>query len=126
MIVDTDVLIWYLRGHPGAKAAVESAVPFSVSVVTSVELIQGMKDKTELRRFQRTFRTWNIEILHIDREISSRALFYVQEYALSHSLLMDDALIAATAVQTGETLLTANDKHYRFVPNLDLQKFVVE
>jgi predicted nucleic acid-binding protein len=126
LIVDTDVLIWYLRGHPRAKASVESIVPFSVSVVTHMELVQGMKDKIELRRFQKAFRAWNVEIIHIDHEISSRASFYVQEYALSHSLMMADALIAATAVQTGETLLTANDKHYRFIPGLDLKKFSVE
>jgi predicted nucleic acid-binding protein len=125
LMVDTDVLIWYLRGHPEAKVAVESVIPFSVSVVTFMELVQGMKDKTELRRFQKAFRAWNVEVIHIDREISSRASFYVQEYALSHSMMIADALIAATAVQIGETLLTANDKHYRFVPGLEIKKFLV-
>lgn len=107
MIIDTDVLIWYLRGHSKAREVVEAAIPFSVSAVTYMELVQGMKDK-------------------IDREISSRAIFYVQEYHLSHSMMMGDSLIAATAVQEGEPLMTANDKHYRHVPNIDLKKFVVE
>lgn len=53
-------------------------------------------------------------------------MFYVQEYALSHSMQMADALIAATAVQFGDTLLTANDKHYKFIPNIDMVKFVIE
>lgn len=126
MIIDTDVLIWYLRGNPKAKEVVEAAIPFSVSAVTYMELVQGMKDKTEFRRFQKAFKSWNIDIIQIDRETSSRAIFYVQEYHLSHSMMMADALIAATAVQEGDTLVTANDKHYRHIPNLDLRKFIVE
>jgi predicted nucleic acid-binding protein len=40
-----------------------------------------------------------VHIIHLDQEISARASFYVQEYALSHSMQMADALIAATAIQ---------------------------
>lgn len=123
MIIDTDVLIWYLRGNPLAKAAVEAQIPFSISSVTYMELIQGMKDKSEFRKFQRVLKQWNVEIIHIDREISSRAVFYVQEYFLSHSLMMGDALIAATAVQTSEILLTGNDKHYKFIPSIEIERF---
>lgn len=126
MIIDTDVLIWYLRGSTKAKEVVEAAIPFSVSAVTYMELVQGMKDKSEFRRFQKAFKSWNIDIIHIDREISSRATFYVQEYHLGHSMMMADALIAATVVQESDTLITANDKHYRHIPNIDLKKFVVE
>lgn len=126
MILDTDVLIWYMRGHSKAKVRVEESIPFSISAVTYMELIQGMKDKNELRRFQKTMRAWNTRVVHIDQEISSRAVFYVQEYSLSHSMMMADALIAATAVQHGERLFTANDKHYRFVPNLEITKFAVK
>jgi hypothetical protein len=124
LIIDTDVLIWYLRGEAAAKEFVEANIPFSVSSVTYMELTQGMKDKAEFRRFQKKFKNWKTEIIHIDQEISSRAVFYVQEYALSHSMRLADALIAATAVQSSETLATANEKHYRFIPNIDLKKFV--
>jgi predicted nucleic acid-binding protein len=124
LIIDTDVLIWYLRGDESAKGYVESHLPFSVSSVTYMELVQGMKDKGEFRRFQKQFRKWKIEIVHIDQEISSRAVFYIQEYSLSHSIKLADALIAATAVQRGEPFSTANDKHYTFIPSIELEKFV--
>jgi predicted nucleic acid-binding protein len=107
-----------------AKDIVENNIPFSISVVTYMELIQGMKDKEEFKLFQKQMQRWNTEIIQIDKEISSRAMFYVQEYALSHSMMFADALIAATVVQNSEKILTANDKHYRFIPNIECQKFV--
>lgn len=123
MIIDTDVLIWYLRGNEKAKKAVENLIPFSISVVTYMEIIQGMKNKEEFKLFQKQMLNWNTKIIQIEQEISSRAMFYVQEYALSHTMMLADALIAATVVQNGETLLTANDKHYKFIPTLEYKKF---
>jgi len=123
LIIDTDVLIWYLRGNEKAKETVENYIPFSISVVTYMELMQGMKDKNEFRIFQKQIHNWNVNIIQIDKEISSRAMFYVQEYHLSHSMMLADALIAATVVQNGKKLITANDKHYKFIPNIDCKKF---
>lgn len=88
-----------------------------------MELIQGMKNKEETRAFQRQMQKWNIDIIQIDQQISSRAMFYVEEYSLSHSMMLADALVAATVVQTGETLLTANDKHYKFIPTVECIRF---
>ena len=122
MIIDTDVLIWYLRGN--AKEIVEKSIPFSLSAVTYMELVQGMKDKTEFRKFQKQLKNWKIQILHLDQEISARAIFYVQEYFLSHSMQMADALIAATTIQASEVLLTANEKHYKYIPNIEIKKFI--
>lgn len=123
MIIDTDVLIWYLRGSEAAKQAVEESIPFSISVVTYMELVQGMINKTEMKKFQKQLRSWNVNIIQIDKEISARAMFYVQEYALSHSMMLADGLIAATVVQYGEALLTANDKHYKYLPTIEIKKF---
>jgi len=96
LIIDTDVLIWYLRGNAKAKDIVENNIPFSISVVTYMEIIQGMKNKEEFKIFQKQMLRWNTHIIQIDQEISSRAMFYVQEYSLSHSMMLADALIAAT------------------------------
>ena len=124
MIIDTDVIIWYLRGNENANEIIEKNLPFSVSVITYMELLQGMKDKEETRLFRKQIQNWNIDIIQISKEISSRAMFYVQEYALSHSMLLADALIAATVIQNGEILLTANDKHYRYIPTMECRKFI--
>lgn len=124
MIIDTDVLIWYLRGNENAKTIVEDNIPFSISVVTYMEIIQGMRNKEEFKIFQKQMQRWNTEIIQLNQEISSRSMFYVQEYFLSHAMMLADALIAATVVQNSEIILTANDKHYKFIPNIDCKKFM--
>lgn len=101
----------------------DEAVPFSISVITYMELMQGMRSKAESRAFQRQMQRWNVEIVQISREVSSRAMFYSQEYALSHSMELADALIAATVVQSGEVLLTANDRHYKYIPTMECKRF---
>jgi predicted nucleic acid-binding protein len=88
-----------------------------------MELVQGMKNKAELQAFLRQMRHWSVSTLQLDRDISSRAMFYVEEFFLSHRMELADALIGATAVHCNETLLTANDRHYRHLPNIQLEKF---
>ncbi len=123
MIIDTDVLVWYLRGNNKAKDLVEKNIPFSISVVTYMELVQGMRNRNEFRLFQKKIKEWDTSIIQIDADISSRAMFYIQEYALGHSMLLADALIVATVVQNSEKFITANDKHYKFIPNITYVRF---
>jgi len=59
----------------------------------------------------------------MDNEISALALFYLEEYFLSHSLQLADALIGDTSATYGMTLYTANDKHYRIIKDLDIVVF---
>ena len=83
-----------------------------------------MRNKRELQALLRQLRRWAVDVAHIDARISMRSMLYVEEFSLSHSMQLADALIAATAVQYNEVLLTANDKHYRHIPNIQLKRFV--
>ena len=123
MLVDTDVLIWNLRGEPAAADRLDRARGFAISAVTYMELAQGVGDKTELGIPRRGLRFWSAEILHVDPFISARALFLVEEHALSDSLQLADALIAATALDHGLVLLTGNVKHYRPIDGLATETF---
>lgn len=49
----------------------------------------------------------------------------MERYYLSHSMLLADALIAATAVNNGMALLTGNDKQYKIIKELEIKKFTV-
>jgi len=88
-----------------------------------MELIQGMRNKHELRVLQKTLKQWNIKTILINEEISAKALFYVEAYFLSHSMQLADALIAATCTANGIELITANDKHYRMIAGLEINLF---
>jgi predicted nucleic acid-binding protein len=123
MLVDTDVLIWNLRGDTGAAELLDNAGRFWVSAVTYMELVQGVRNKAELQALRRALRFWNASVQLLDSDISARAMFLVESYSLSHNLQMADALIAATALSLGLPLLTANDKHYRMIEGLEVQVF---
>ena len=123
MLVDTDVFIWYLRGNEKAYRAIVSESGLCISVITYMELVQGMRNKTELNYLRRSLRQWNAKLLYISEEISARAMFYVEQYYLSHSLQVADALIGATAVAHSLSIFTGNDRHYRIVKDIQVKKF---
>jgi len=123
MLVDTDVLIWYMRGSDKAKQAIKNLASFSISVVTYMELIQGLRNKEELNVLRNSLKGWKADIIYINEEISTKAMFLVEQYYLSHSIQLADALIGGTAVIYGRPLLTSNTKHYRKIKNIIIKKF---
>lgn len=123
MLIDTDVLIWYLQGNEKAYQVIENSNNFHISVVTYMELVQGMRDKKELNNLRKGLHGWNAQIIYISEEISVKAMFYVEQHFLSHSMQLADALIGATAMVYGIPVLTGNDKHYRAIANLQIKKF---
>lgn len=43
MLVDTDVLIWYLRGYPQATRRFDGLGALILSVVSYLEVLQGIR-----------------------------------------------------------------------------------
>lgn len=123
MLIDTDVLIWYMRGNEKAYKRIEKESNFFISVVTYIELVQGMRNKTELIYFRKSLHEWNAKVLYVSENISSKAMFYVEQHYLSHSLQLSDALIGATSVAYGQPVLTGNDKHYKMIKDIQIKKF---
>ena len=78
MIIDTDILIWFLRGNDKARAVVVDSIPFSISIVTYMELLQGMRNKQEMDAMKRAFREMEVNIIPITESISVRAADYVE------------------------------------------------
>ena len=125
VVFDTDVLIWYFRGHDRARRflARVAHAQRAVSSLTVMELLQGCRNQEEMRH-ARAFVAENIpRLLHPDERVSQRAINLLAQYALAHGLRVVDALIAATALEAGFALATANTKHYRVIPRLHLVGF---
>ena len=123
LIFDSDVLIWFFRSSESAKKIIRENVPFSISIVTYMEILQGALNKKELLDMKKFFRDTNTTIIPIDETISFKAAEYVERYTLSDAMELADALIAATAIENEEVLCTGNEKHYKCVPNLKMSIF---
>ena len=75
MLIDTDVLIWYLRGNDKAAKVVERQAGFFVSVVTYIELVQGMRNKQELIELRRAFQEFSAKVIYIMKKYPPRRCF---------------------------------------------------
>jgi predicted nucleic acid-binding protein len=123
VIFDSDVLVWLLRGNPVAEQFVADSEARATSIVAYMELLQGARDRQDLRHVKAVLSDFGFEVLPLSEATSHRAAVYVEEHALSSRLGVTDALIAATAVEHGLVLCTGNVKHYRAIQELDVLPF---
>jgi predicted nucleic acid-binding protein len=112
MLVDTDVLIWHLRGYPQATRRLDELGALTLSAVSYLEVLQGMRNKAELVAVKKMLQLRAATLLPVSEAIT-----------LSHGLQMGDALIAATALDQGLPVLTANVKHFGAIQGLTLEAF---
>lgn len=125
MLIDTDVLIFAFRGNRNAVNILDNLPKKYISVITYMEILQGVFNKIEINKFVNYIKKYHFTILPLNKEIGELASKLVLDYTLSHNMQMPDALIASTAIVYNKELLSANYKHFQFVPNLSLKKFVV-
>lgn len=111
LLLDTDVIIDYLRGQAAAVAYIESLTnPLSISAVTIAELYSGVREgheRTALDSFVAAFK-----LVKVDQAIAIQGGLYRRDYGKSHNVGLADAMIAATATASGATLVTLNQKHF--------------
>jgi hypothetical protein len=68
---------WRVCGNEKAKKAIKNLKSFSLSVVTYIELVQGLLNKEELNLLRNSLKEWNADIIYINEEISTKAMFLV-------------------------------------------------
>ena len=118
MMFDTDVLIWASRGNLNAARAIDASGDRSLSIVSLMELLQGARSKLEARQIRQSLRQLQFHILPLSEPIGAAAAALIEQHALAHGMQLADALIAATAIEAGQPLCTANVKHYRPIRSL--------
>jgi len=123
MLVDTDVIIWHMRGNLRAARALEVIGGFAVSAVTYMELVQGMRDLKELGALKAGLNDWGTQILPITEDISYRAMALVERHFHGLSLRLADALIAATAQVHDLELLTGDARHFKQLGGVTVRRF---
>ncbi len=116
-LLDTDILIEYIRGRTKAVDYLNQLTgELMVSVITVAELYVGTRSDLERRtlgQFLSLFAS-----VAVDHRIAVRGAGYRREYMGSHGTGLNDALIAATAEVTGASLVTFNQRHFPMVSNL--------
>ena len=122
LLLDTDILINLLRGNVAARDFLAENLEeheLLCSVISVAEIWTGMRPHEE----QATRRLVDsLKIIDVSRAVAEKA-GSLKGTTKSHSLELDDCLIAATAYCTGATLATGNGKHY---PMKDIRKVVVK
>jgi predicted nucleic acid-binding protein len=117
LLIDTDVIIDYLRDRPEAVSYLENLTDFLlISAVTVAELYAGVRDgeeRTALDSFIQAF-----EMVAVDEEIAVKGGLYRRDYSKSHNTGLADALIAATADSRNVELVTLNKKHFPMLLNV--------
>lgn len=123
MIFDTDVLIWFFRGHPKAAHLLESESERATLIVSVTELYQGARSSEEITAMRHFFQENAFRVVPISEAVSHLAATLVEEHCLQDGVQLADALIAATARETGSVLATGNVRHFRSMPALQLKAF---
>jgi hypothetical protein len=120
-IVDTSVLIDYLRGVQGAAELLEqerAVGPLHASEITRLEILAGMRPAEEDgTRLLLSTLVWH----PVDAEVAEEAGALGRQWLPSHHTIDSaDLAIAATVILNRSSLLTRNIRHFPMFADLNL------
>lgn len=117
ILVDTDVMVDYLRGHEKAVSFLkEEAERILLSSIVVAELYAGVKGEAEQAMLDELVSLF--AVVPVTVEIAKAAGRVRRDFGKSHGVGLADAILAATAEVEGADLKTLNVKHYPMMPGL--------
>lgn len=117
ILLDTDVLVDFLRGQSKAVAYVKAhSGDIMLSAVVVGELYAGVKGDEELEKLDNLVSLF--PVVPVTRELARSGGLYKRAYCKSHGVGLADAIMAATAESQGADLKTLNSKHYPMLKGL--------
>ncbi|MEA3358380.1 MAG: type II toxin-antitoxin system VapC family toxin [Thermodesulfobacteriota bacterium] len=124
ILLDSTVLIDLTRENEEAINFIDtvrkSNHETAISIISSMELIIGCRNKSEIGKTLKFLREYSI--IDISVPISRKSYQLIIQYSKSHGLVIPDAFIAATALDEGLTLVTSNVRHFDMIEGLGVQK----
>jgi predicted nucleic acid-binding protein len=118
ILIDTDVLIDFLRGHDKAVAFVnEFFSRIILSPIVVAELYAGVKGNAELTVLEDFISLFRV--VPLTAEIAKIGGLYKRDFGQSHGVGLADAILAATADKEQAELKTLNVKHYPMFGGLE-------
>ena len=128
-VVDTDIVIEYLKGTDRVVEQVDSLpsdTSISVTEITSYELYKGVyyTGNQEMQEEVESFLD-DAGIIPLDRDAQRIAGEIYAELRESGKLINDaDILIAATTCSAGGTLVTNNTSHFQRIDRLPIENWM--
>ncbi|MCK4506577.1 MAG: type II toxin-antitoxin system VapC family toxin [Candidatus Aegiribacteria sp.] len=117
ILLDTDVLVVFFRGHSKAVAFVNAhSDRIILSSIVVAELYAGVKGNAEqaaLEDFVLLFR-----VVPVDAKIAKTGGLYKRDFGKSHGVGLADAILAATAEAENTELKTLNTRYYPMLKGL--------
>lgn len=118
--LDTNAILYYVKGEEGVVKTVESiyeeSAPVYISTITEVELfgfpLLSDDEEEKIETFLRS-----VSIINLDSSIARRA----GEIRRMYRLKTPDSVVAATAMFTGSILVTRNITDFKRVEALKIQ-----
>lgn len=112
--IDSDILIWHLRGERRAAALLRT-----LSAESGIELWTGALQRAEVVFFMRPAEApatmsflSRFKTESVTQEIVDDAAELYRRWHPAHGLDVNDAILAATVIATGGKIYTQNLKHY--------------
>jgi predicted nucleic acid-binding protein len=125
LLLDTNILIDYLRDKPQAIQFVNHSgkINLAVNTIVVLELYNGCFNKAEFAKIKRTLNGF----IHFDlnEAVAKAAISISHTFAPSHRLSVADTLIAATALVSDLELRTLNLKDFRMIPGLRVSNSLI-
>lgn len=117
LVVDTDVLVDFLRGHAKAVSFVKSnSTRIVLPSIVVAELYAGVKGDAELRVLEDLVSLF--DVIPLSHEIAKAGGLFRRDYGPSHGVGLADAIVAATAKFADAKLKTLNVRHYPMLKGL--------
>jgi len=120
-LLDSNVIIDFLRGEERAVNFIASMQTPTISVVSVGEVYQGAINTKELKKTKDIID--DFKVLYITEKVSKEAAGLVEKYHLASGLFFLDGLIAATAIEHDLIILTTNIKRFKMIKGLKVEKW---
>jgi len=122
-LLDSDILIAFLRGREEAAAALRRVSKGRVSTISAFELYRGAwRARTpKAAVFTVGKLLHRFHLVPFDEECALQAgRIDAALHERGEEIGIQDVMIAATAIARGEALISRNEEHFRRVPGLKL------
>ena len=117
VLVDTDVMVDFLRGQPKAVALVKKhSSRIILSSIVTAELYTGVRSNEELETLDNLISLFRV--VPVSPSLARTGGLHKRDYSKAHGVGLADAIVAATCEAETAELKTLNTKHYPMIKGL--------